>query len=97
MRPYISRHRHQRPDERAGKRDAPFRAGRAERESERDLHRHVTPTTITPAKFDWVFGDGSTRTTTGSETINVYASAATKKVKVTVTATDGSTRTAAAD
>jgi hypothetical protein len=63
MRPYISRHRHQRPAERAGKRNAPFRAGRAERESERDLHRHVTPTTITPAKFDWVFGDGSTRTT----------------------------------
>jgi PKD repeat protein len=57
----------------------------------------VTPATITPAKFDWVFGDGSTRTTTGSETINVYASTATKKVKVTVTATDGSTRTAAAD
>jgi PKD repeat protein len=44
-----------------------------------------------------VFGDGSTRTTTGSETIKVYTSAGTKKVKVTVTATDASTGTAAAD
>ena len=53
----------------------------------------VTPATITPDKFDWVFGDGSTRTTTGSETIKVYTSAGTKKVKVTVTATDASTGT----
>jgi PKD repeat protein len=44
-----------------------------------------------------VLGDGSTRTTTGSETIKVYTSAGTKKVKVTVTATDGYARTAAAD
>jgi PKD repeat protein len=57
----------------------------------------VTPATITPDKFDWVLGDGSTRTTTGSETIKVYTSAGTKKVKVTVTATDASTGTAAAD
>ena len=46
----------------------------------------VTPATVTAAKFDWVFGDGTTRTTTGSKTIKVYSSAGTKKV----TATDAS-------
>jgi hypothetical protein len=44
-----------------------------------------------------VFGDGTTRTTTGNETIKVYSSAGTKKVTVKLTATDASTGTAAAD
>jgi PKD repeat protein len=57
----------------------------------------VTPATVTPEKFDWEFGDGTTRTTTGNETIKAYTSAGTKKAKVTVTATDGSKGTAAAD
>jgi hypothetical protein len=57
----------------------------------------VTPATVVPARFDWVFGDGTVRTTTGNETIKVYSSSGTKKVKVTVTATDGSTGVAAAD
>jgi PKD repeat protein len=42
------------------------------------------------ATFDWVFGDGTTRTTTGNKTIKVYASAGTKKPTVKVTATDAS-------
>jgi hypothetical protein len=37
-----------------------------------------------------VFGDGTTRTMTGSKTIKVYSSAGTKKVTVKVTATDAS-------
>ncbi len=52
---------------------------------------------IVAERFDWVFGDGTTRTTTGNETTKVYASSGVKKAKVTVTATDGSTGTAAAD
>lgn len=58
---------------------------------------NVTPETVTVEKYDWDFGDGTLRTTTGNETIKVYTSAGTKKVKVTVTATDGSKGTAAAD
>jgi len=57
----------------------------------------VSPTTVTVEKFEWVFGDGTTRTTTGNETIKSYVSSGTKKVTVTVTATDGSTGSAAAD
>ncbi len=57
----------------------------------------VSPTTVTPEKFTWNFGDGTSRTTTGNETIKVYSSSGTKRVKVTVTATDGSTGTAESD
>jgi PKD repeat protein len=52
---------------------------------------------VVAERFDWVFGDGTTRTTTGNETTKAYTSTGIKRAKVTVTATDGSTGTGAAD
>jgi len=52
---------------------------------------------VTAERFDWVFGDGSTRTTTGASTTKIYTTSGTFHTKVTVHASDGSTGVGAAD
>ena len=43
--------------------------------------------------YDWDFGDGTTRTTTGRETNHVYKNDGTKTARVTVRTSDGNTGT----
>lgn len=47
--------------------------------------------------YDWSFGDGTSKTTTGNQTSKVYGAAGTFHLKVTAHATDGSTGVAAID
>ena len=47
--------------------------------------------------YDWDFGDGTTRTTTGEQITKSYSAVGTFHVKVTVHASDGSTGLGAAD
>ena len=47
--------------------------------------------------YDWSFGDGTSKTTTGNQTSKVYNAAGTFHLKVTAHATDGSTGIAAID
>jgi PKD repeat protein len=48
-------------------------------------------------RYDWLFGDGSTKSTTGNQTTKIYSASGTFHASVTVTATDGSTGIGAAD
>ena len=52
---------------------------------------------VTADRFDWVFGDGTTRTTTGASTTKIYTASGIFHTKVTVHASDGSTGVGAAD
>jgi PKD repeat protein len=52
---------------------------------------------VTAERFDWDFGDGTTRTTTGGSTTKIYTAAGIFHTKVTVHASDGSTGIGAAD
>jgi PKD domain-containing protein len=52
---------------------------------------------VTADRFDWVFGDGTTATTTGASTTKIYTAAGTFHTKVTVHASDGSSGVGAAD
>ena len=47
--------------------------------------------------YDWDFGDGTTRTTTGNSTTKAYSAVGTFRAKVTVHASDGSTGVGGAD
>jgi PKD repeat protein len=58
---------------------------------------NVTGTTVAITSYDWDFGDGSTRTTTGNSTTKIYAATGTFHATVTVHAQDGSTGVGAAD
>ena len=49
----------------------------------------VTGTTVPIATYEWVFGDGSTQTTTGNAVSHVYTSAGTRGVRVTATTSTG--------
>ncbi len=57
----------------------------------------TTGTGVSVERYDWTFGDGSTRTTTGNQATKIYNAAGTFHAKVKATATDGSTGTSAAD
>jgi PKD repeat protein len=57
----------------------------------------VTPITVAVVRYEWSFGDGTTRVTTGATTTKAYSSVGTKHAQVTVTASDGSTGVGAAD
>lgn len=52
---------------------------------------------VSADRFDWVFGDGTTRTTTGASTTKIYTASGIFHTKVTVHASDGSTGVGAAD
>ncbi len=54
-------------------------------------------TGVNAESFDWVFGDGTTSTTTGDQVTKAYSAAGTFHAKVTVHASDGSTGLATAD
>ena len=49
----------------------------------------VSGSTVPIARFDWVFGDGTSPTTSGSSTNHVYTSSGTRTVTVTATTTEG--------
>jgi len=54
-------------------------------------------TGVNAESYDWVFGDGTSRTTTGNSTTKIYSTSGTFHAKVTVHASDGSTGVGAAD
>jgi Big-like domain-containing protein/PKD domain-containing protein len=56
-----------------------------------------TGSAVVIESYDWVFGDGSTLTTTGNTTTKVYSATGTFHAKVTAHATDGSTGIGALD
>jgi PKD repeat protein len=57
----------------------------------------VTTTGASIDRYDWVFGDGTSRRTTGNQTTKAYGAAKTYHATVTAHATDGSTGVGAAD
>jgi PKD repeat protein len=54
----------------------------------------VTPTTAPVARYEWDFGDGGTRITSGGSTTHVYDKIGLKVVRVRVVLTDGRSATA---
>lgn len=57
----------------------------------------VTPAAVTISRFEWNFGDGSTRTTTGSATSYAYATGGRFTVTVRAVTTDGASATGQTD
>ena len=55
------------------------------------------PGGVSAQRYDWTFGDGTSRTTTGNQTTKAYGSSGVKTVRVTVRGSDGTTGAAQAD
>jgi PKD repeat protein len=53
----------------------------------------VTPTSVSVARYDWTFGDGTTASTNGNTVGHVYKSPGAKTVSVTAVTADGATGT----
>lgn len=57
----------------------------------------TVPTGVVVERYEWSFGDGTSRETTGNQTTKVYTSAGVKAVRVTAVGSDGSSGLAQAD
>lgn len=55
------------------------------------------PAGVSIERYEWNFGDGTTSVTTGNTRTKIYASAGTRRVRVTAVGTNGSTGVAEAD